>query len=87
MANQDEAHEVKQNSLGELNVLLFEELRRLSDVDATDAAAIEAEVARSKAVSGIAKTVIENANTVLEATRMRATYTTAQPRVPRMLEG
>lgn len=75
------------NDLGRLNDQLFAELENLRAVDATDADMMAAEVARSKAVEGIARTVIENANTVLAATRMRAEYNQNQVSMPKMLEG
>lgn len=74
------------NSLGRLNEELFAQLDRLSSVDPTDRSALEAEIERSKAVEGIAKTIIDNAETVLSATRMRASYT-KNATMPRMLEG
>ena len=76
------------NDLGRLNDALFAELDNLRAVDVTNADAIAAEVSRAKAVEGIAKTVIENANTVLDATRMRAEYSKgASVSMPKMLEG
>lgn len=74
------------NTLGQLNAELFAELHRLRQVDASDADALQAEVARSKAVEGIARMVVDNAKTVLEATRMRAEYS-KEATMPRMLEG
>jgi hypothetical protein len=76
------------NDLGRLTDALFAELDNLRAVDVTDGDAIAAEVSRAKAVEGIAKTVIENANTVLDATRMRAEYGKgATVTMPKMLEG
>lgn len=76
------------NDLGRLNDQLFAELENLRAVDVTDADAMDAEVSRAKAVEGIARTVIENANTVLDATRMRAEFCKgASVTIPRMLEG
>lgn len=74
------------NTLGRLNEALFEELEALRAVDPTDADALAAEVERSKAIEGIAKTVIDNASTVLMATKMRAQYTNTVS-MPKMLEG
>ena len=76
------------NDLGQLNDQLFAELENLRTVDVSDADVIAAEVSRAKAVEGIARTVIENANTVLDATRMRAEFCKgASIKIPRMLEG
>jgi hypothetical protein len=74
------------NTLGQLNIELFSELHRLREVDASDADALKAEVARSKAVEGIARTIVDNANTMLDVTRLRAEYS-KQVTVPKMLDG
>jgi hypothetical protein len=77
---------MKDNTLGQLNIELFSELHRLREVDVTDADALRAEIERSKAVEGIAQTIVTNAKTVLDATRMRSELT-RDASVPRMLEG
>lgn len=83
-----EMAEINDNTLGRLNDVLFDELAALRACDPHDAEALRAEVERSRAVEGIARTVIENAGTVLQATRMRAQYAGERVvRVPRMLEG
>ena len=88
MEMEDMMQEGHVNDLGRLNDQLFAELDNLRAVDASDADAIAAEVSRAKAVEGIARTVIENANTVLDATRMRAEFGKgAVVNVPKMLEG
>ena len=84
---QARAESPRANTIGKLNEFLFDELDRLNAVDPRDKDALKAEVERSKAIEGIAKAVIENANTVLDATRMRAQYTHATVELPRMLEG
>ena len=61
-----------ENTLGRLNEVLFAELERLNAVDVTDAAALQAEVERSKAVQGVAKEINASAKTVLDTARMRA---------------
>lgn len=73
-------------TLEQLNIELFAELHRLREVDASDADALKAEVVRSKAVEGISKTIISNANTMLDVTRLRTEYS-KQLTVPKMLEG
>ena len=75
------------NTLGELQKRLFAELDNLEGIDVHDKDALNAEVMRAGAVEGIAKTIISNANTVLQATRARADYTAASVDVPHMLEG
>lgn len=56
--------------LAALNDYLFEELERLNDDDelANDDN-LEREIKRSKAITTVAQTIINNANTVLEAQR------------------
>lgn len=76
----------KQNDLKKLNDVLFAELERLSAVDVGNEDAVRLEISRSKAIEGIAKTTVDNARTILEATRIRAEYS-REVRMPRMLEG
>ncbi len=76
----------KQNDLKKLNDVLFDELERLSAVDVGNEDAVRLEISRSKAIEGIAKTAVDNAKTILEATRIRAEYS-REVRMPRMLEG
>lgn len=83
----EEAEVAEQNiTLEQLNIELFAELHRLREVDASDPDALRAEVERSKAVEGISKTIIANANTMLDVTRLRAEYS-KQVTVPKMLDG
>lgn len=74
------------NALGKLNDALFAELDRLSSVDIKDEDAVKLEISRSKAIEGIAKTTVDNAKTILEATRLRAEYGRTTP-MPKILEG
>jgi len=76
----------KQNDLKKLNDVLFDELERLGAVDVGNEDAVRLEISRSKAIEGIAKTAVDNAKTILEATRIRAEYS-REVRMPRMLEG
>jgi len=75
-----------QNTLGRLHDELFAELERLSKVDASDDAALKAEIDRAKAVEGISRMVVENAKVVMDATMMRAELT-HEVSAPKMLEG
>ena len=75
------------NTLGTLNFYLFDELDRLDAADPSDQDAFKAETERAKAVEGIAKTVIESANTMLDAVKLRAAYTQQVGELPKMLEG
>lgn len=73
------------NNMGELNKLLFDEMRRLSSADAKDQESMELEVTRARAMTKVAASIIEGSNVVLKAAQMRAEYTGAKIAVPRML--
>ena len=75
-----------QNSLGRLNEALFDELDRLNALELENEEAVKLEISRSKAIEGIAKTTVDNAKTILDATRLRAEYG-QQTSVPQLLEG
>ena len=74
------------NTLGDLNNHLFMQLERLGDEDLNSDDLLK-EIARSKAISDIAKNVIENANVVLQAQKHMAEYKGTDETMPRMLEG
>lgn len=76
----------RQNDLKRLNEVLFDELERLGSVDVTDEDAVKLEISRSKAIEGIAKTAVDNAKTILDATRLRAEFGRTTP-MPKLLEG
>jgi hypothetical protein len=77
-----------ENTLGRLNEVLFAELERLNAIDVTDAAALEAEVERSKAVQGVAKEINTSARSVLETVKLRAEWAGAKTMQPsKLLEG
>ena len=61
------------NTLGDLNNYLFEQLERLQDDELTDEQ-LEREITRSKAVQGIAKTIIENGALALSAKKHMDEY-------------
>lgn len=54
------------NKLLDLNNHLFEELERLNN-DELDEKNLEFEIKRSKSMTNVAKAIIDNANTMLEA--------------------
>ena len=74
------------NTLGDLNNHLFAQLERLGEEELSGDKLLE-EIARSKAISEIAKNVIENANVVLQAKKHMAEYKGTDETMPRMLEG
>jgi len=56
------------NTLSDLNNHLFAQLERLSD-ETIDQDVLNKEIERSKAISTVAKTIIENAKTSLEGAK------------------
>ena len=74
------------NTLGDLNNHLFMQLERLGDEDLSGDDLLK-EIARSKAISDIAKNVIENANVVLQAKKYANELIDDNDSMPVMLEG
>lgn len=74
------------NKLTDLNDHLFAELERLGD-EGMDAEAMEAEIKRAKAVSGIAQQVIANADLGLRAAEFEDRKLDQNLRLPPMLGG
>lgn len=70
----------------DLNDHLFAQLERLGDED-MDAEAIEVEIKRAKAMSGIAQQAIANADLVLRAAEFEDRKLDANLRLPPMLGG
>jgi len=66
------------NKLTDLNDHLFAALERLGDEDLDDES-LRREIERSKAISGIAREVVSNANTVLRAAELNANYAGVTP--------
>ncbi len=75
------------NNLASLNNYLFEELERLNDdEELKDDSNLEKEIKRSKAITNVAQTIINNANTVLEAQKFM-NDTIGKSEIPKMLLG
>lgn len=74
------------NTLGDLNNHLFMVLERLNDED-LKGEDLEAEIRRARAISEIAKNIIENGNLVLSARKWLDDRMDADAKLPKMLEG
>lgn len=74
------------NTLVDLNNYLFEQIEKLNDGD-LKGDKLKEEITRSKALTTIASTIIENANTILSAKRLQAdTLGRTNVSIPKMLE-
>ena len=75
------------NTLGDLNLYLFEQLERIND-DTLTAEELERELLKSRAVSKIASQIISNGNLVLRAKELEVTMNgRSDTPFPKMLEG
>ncbi len=74
------------NTLGDLNNHLFAQLERLGEED-LKGEELQEEMERAKSISGIAKTIIENASLVLDAQKAMNDRMDADAKLPKMLEG
>ena len=74
------------NTLGDLNNHLFMQLERLNDED-IKGDALNEEIERAKAVTGIAKEIIANGNLVLKAKETLSNRMNHVTELPDMLEG
>lgn len=74
------------NTLGDLNNHLFAQLERLNDEDITGEA-LQEEMERAKAITNVAKQIINNANTVLKSKELQIEYCKEDKEMPKMLEG
>lgn len=82
-----EARKQGDNALGRVNDYLFAEMERLDTLDASDPDALRLEIQRARAVEGMAKAAIDNANTILDVARLKAEYSGARVSVPKALAG
>lgn len=74
------------NNLGDLNNYLFEQLERLNDDDSLENEEnFNKEMQRAKAITDVSKTIISNANLLLNAKKYQDEYGIKQNEVPDML--
>ncbi|MBP3928961.1 MAG: hypothetical protein J6D47_05220 [Peptostreptococcaceae bacterium] len=74
------------NTLGDLSLHLFAQLEKISSDD-LKGEELKEEVARTKAISLLAKQIIDNGTLVLEAQKMMDNRMDTEMELPRMLEG
>ena len=74
------------SGLRDVNDALFRQLGRLEDVDPGDRDALAAEIERSRAVKGVADSIISNGNLILRAAQA-STEVGEAVRVPKGLVG
>lgn len=75
---------MKSNTLGALNNHLFAELERLGEEDLKGDALAE-EINRAKAITGVAKEIISNANVALQAMKFADDKYNADTKLPNLL--
>lgn len=74
------------NKLTDLNDHLFEQLERLNDEDLTSEE-LEKEIERSKAMTNVARVIIENGRLALDAQELKARMNYEdEVEIPKMLE-
>ena len=73
------------NKLTNLNDHLFEQLERLNDEE-LQGEELKVEINRSKAISNVAKTIVENARLALDAQKHLDEYGRRDIKLPEMLE-
>lgn len=72
-------------NLQELNNYLFEELERLNDDEELQDDRLEKEIKRSKAITNVAQTIINNASLVLNAKKYCEEMGIENKDIPKML--
>ena len=76
---------MSKNKLGDLNNHLFEQLERLNDEELTEEQ-LNIEIGRSKAITNIAQTIINNATLALNAKKYIDEFGDSKNAMPEMLE-
>lgn len=75
-----------QNKLLDLNHHLFAQIERLNDEELKGDALTE-EINRAKAVTGISRSIIDNAKLGLDAEKLKVEYGHREVNVPQMIDG
>ncbi len=75
-----------QNTLADLNNYLFEQMENLLDNDISEEK-FELELKRAKAISGVARTIIDNGKLLLEAEKFKDEINNPEHNLPTLLEG
>ena len=85
-SNENGRAPTRSTDLGALQGLMFEELDNLMSLDLSgDPDTIDAEMRRAEAVSNIAATAIDNANTVLRVVQQQQMAAGTDRKLPRMI--
>ena len=87
MSDEERGHRpTRGTDLGALQGLMFEELDNLMQLDLSgDPDVVAAEMRRAEAVSTIASTAIDNANTVLRVVQQQQIASGTDKKLPRMI--
>jgi len=74
------------NKISDLNNHLFEQLERLNEEDLTGDK-LKEEIARARAITGVASQIVANGQLVLKATIAKNEYLSRGEKLPPLLEG
>lgn len=74
------------NTLKDLNNHLFEQMERLND-DSLKGSALEEEMERARAMTAVAKQIIDNGTLALNAQKFNDSRVDISKKTPEMLEG
>lgn len=75
------------NNLGELNDILFDQLRKLSVSDSKNVDGLKNEINKTKAITDLASSITENAKVVLAVEKFKDNQMIAFNDVPQLLDG
>lgn len=75
------------NNLGELNDILFDQLRKLSASNSKNVDGLKNEINKTKAITDLASSITENAKVVLAVEKFKDNQMIAFNDVPQLLDG